>query len=79
MFKTEMDLIGAGLKSKAPAFMEVLAARCAVRKTSRHDNGVPNPGTLRAHDLTRKKKGGGNARRPGEALLASPGSEHDRV
>ncbi|MDA1300309.1 MAG: hypothetical protein O2868_09565 [Proteobacteria bacterium] len=29
-------------------FMEVLAARCAVRKTSRHDSGVPDPGTLRA-------------------------------
>ncbi|MDA0790424.1 MAG: hypothetical protein O2780_13330 [Proteobacteria bacterium] len=28
--------------------MEVLAARCAVRKTSRHDNGVADPGTLRA-------------------------------
>ncbi|MDA0790823.1 MAG: hypothetical protein O2780_15360 [Proteobacteria bacterium] len=28
--------------------MEVLATRCAVRKTSRHDNGVPDPGTLRA-------------------------------
>ena len=28
--------------------MEVLAARCAVRKTSRRDNGVPDPGTLRA-------------------------------
>ncbi|MDA0791412.1 MAG: hypothetical protein O2780_18400 [Proteobacteria bacterium] len=32
--------------------MEVLAARCAVRKTSRHDNGVPDPGTLRAPTLT---------------------------
>ncbi|MDA1301103.1 MAG: hypothetical protein O2868_13615, partial [Proteobacteria bacterium] len=30
------------------AFMEVLVARCAVRKTSRHDNGVSAPGTLRA-------------------------------
>jgi hypothetical protein len=29
------------------AFMEVLAARCAVQKTSRHDNGVADPGTLR--------------------------------
>jgi hypothetical protein len=28
--------------------MEVLAARCAVRKTSLHDNGVPDPGALRA-------------------------------
>jgi hypothetical protein len=28
--------------------MEVPAARCAVRKTSRHDNGVVEPGTLRA-------------------------------
>ncbi|MDA1299734.1 MAG: homoserine kinase [Proteobacteria bacterium] len=28
--------------------MEVLAARCTVRKTSRHDNGVADPGTLRA-------------------------------
>jgi hypothetical protein len=28
--------------------MEVLVARCAVRKTSRHDNGVADPGTLRA-------------------------------
>ena len=28
--------------------MEVLAARCAVRKTSRHHNGVADPGTLRA-------------------------------
>ncbi|MDA0791696.1 MAG: hypothetical protein O2780_19845 [Proteobacteria bacterium] len=28
--------------------MEVLAAHFAVRKTSRRDNGVPDPGTLRA-------------------------------
>jgi acetyl/propionyl-CoA carboxylase alpha subunit len=35
--------------------MEVLDARCAVRKTSRHDNGVADPGTLRALRTMTKK------------------------
>ena len=44
--KAPFDLPGPG--NSPTTFMEVLAARCAVRETSRHDNGVPDPGTLRA-------------------------------
>ncbi|MDA0790638.1 MAG: hypothetical protein O2780_14410 [Proteobacteria bacterium] len=40
-----------GVPGTLKAFMEVLAARCGVRETSRHDDGVPGTGTLKAASL----------------------------